>query len=114
MRAWMVGLGVATALMASPAAAASFDCARARAPDEIAICGDRALNDQDVRVALLLDISRHFVAMGRRGVIDDEQVAWLRGRHACGANRQCLTAAYAHRIERLQAVIGEVESHGPF
>jgi uncharacterized protein len=111
----VVGLAaVMAALAASPARAASFDCGRARAPDERAICADRALNDQDVRMALLLDLSRHFVAMGRRGVLDDEQVAWLRGRRACGANRQCLTAAYAHRIERLEGVIQEVEAHGPF
>jgi uncharacterized protein len=116
MRAWVLGLAAAAAVTgaATPGLAASFNCARARWPDERAICADRGLNDQDVRMALLLELSRHFVAMGRRGMIDDEQVAWLRGRRACGANRQCLSAAYAHRIARLQGVMDEVERHGPF
>ncbi len=103
-----------TGLWAPAAGAASYTCAKARTLDEKTICADRALNDQDVRMALLLDISRHFVAMGRRGQLDDEQTDWLRGRKACGANKQCLTAAYAHRIERLQGIIDEVAHHGPF
>jgi uncharacterized protein len=63
---------------------------------------------------LLFDISRHFVAMGRRGVLEDEQTAWIRGRRACGANRQCLGSAYNHRIARLEGVIDEIATHGPF
>ncbi len=94
--------------------AASFTCGKARAADERAICADRALNDQDVRMALLFDISRHFVAMGRRGQLEDEQTAWLHGRRECGANTQCLASEYAHRIARLQGVIDEVATHGPF
>lgn len=101
--------------LAAPAAqAASFACGKARALDEKTICADRALNDQDVRMALLLDVSRRFLAMGRRGQLDDEQIDWLRGRKACGANKQCLSAAYAHRLERLDGVIEEVAHHGPF
>jgi uncharacterized protein len=99
---------------AAPAYAASFDCAKARAADEKAICADRPLNDKDVRMALMYDLSRHFMAMGRRGVLEDEQTAWLRGRKACGANKQCLNGVYDHRIERLQGVLDEVSSHGPF
>ena len=102
------------ALTSGAAGAASFNCARAHAADERAICTDRALNDQDVRMALLFDVSRHLVAMGRRGELEDEQSAWLHGRRACGANRQCLISAYAHRIARLQGVVDGVASHGPF
>ena len=101
-------------LLAPAAGAASFNCAKAKTLDEKTICAERSLNDQDVRMALMLDISRHFVAMGRRGQLDDEQTDWLRGRKACGANKQCLATAYAHRIERLQGVIDEVAHHGPF
>jgi uncharacterized protein len=104
----------ALAVLAGPASAASFDCARAKAVDERAICADRTLNDQDVRMTLLFDISKHFVAMGRRGQLEDEQTAWLHGRHQCGANKQCLSAEYKHRIDRLQGVISDVASHGPF
>jgi len=99
---------------AGSAAAASFNCTKAKAEDERTICADRALNDQDVRLALLLDISKHLVAMGRRGQLEDEQIAWLHGRRQCGANRQCLNAEYAHRLQRLQGVIDDVASRGPF
>lgn len=115
MRGWILAAMLAAGFgSAAPAAAASFSCARPAALDEKTICANRPLNDQDVRMALLYDITRHLVAMGRRGVLEDEQTAWLRGRRQCGANLQCLNAAYAHRIERLQGVIDEVADHGPF
>ncbi len=108
-------LAVSAALFGAGAAeAASFNCARARAADERAICADRALNDKDVRMATTYQIAGHFLAMGRRGVLDDAQTHWLKGRHACGANRQCLNAAYDHRQAALQAVLDEVYTHGPF
>ena len=98
----------------SAVSAASFDCARARVADERAICADRTLNDKDVRMAQLYEIDGHFLAMGRRGVLDDEQSHWLKGRRQCGANRQCLNAAYDHRLGALQSVISEIYTHGPF
>jgi uncharacterized protein len=62
---------VALALLVSfvvfaPCDAASFNCARARSPDEMAICRDRALNDQDVRVAVLYEVSSIGRAPGSR------------------------------------------------
>ncbi len=112
----MIRLAILAAALAlaTTAQAASFDCARARAADEKAICADRALNDQDVRMKLMYDLSRHFVPMGRRGQIEDEQIAWLKGRRACGANKQCLAAEYDHRIAALQLVFDDVARHGPF
>jgi uncharacterized protein len=107
-------LAAALALTATGANAASFDCTRARAADEKAICADRALNDQDVRLKLMFDLSRHLVPMGRRGQIEDEQIAWLKGRRACGANKQCLAAEYDHRIAALQLIFDDVARHGPF
>jgi len=117
MRSAILALGVLIMGFLAPltvAGAASFNCARAKTLDEKTICSERALNDQDVRMALLLDISRRVLAMGRRGQLEDEQTDWLRGRRACGANTQCLSAAYAHRIARLEGVVDEVARHGPF
>ena len=106
---------LALALGAAPCAyAASFDCNRARAADERAICADRTLNDKDVRMAQLYQIDGHFLAMGRRGAMDDDQSHWLKGRRQCGANRQCLNAAYDHRLAALQSIISEIYTHGPF
>jgi uncharacterized protein len=46
--------------LASPASAAgpSFDCAKAKAPDEIAICGDEQLSQLDRLMAAAYDEAR--------------------------------------------------------
>ncbi|PZR32455.1 lysozyme inhibitor LprI family protein [Caulobacter segnis] len=102
------------AAAATPAAAASFDCGKARAADERAICANRALNDQDVRVDQLYGITRHLVPMGGRDAIIGEQRAWLKRRHACGANQACLTKSYDRRLVELNRVMERVYQQGPF
>jgi uncharacterized protein len=121
MRLSLVAAGIAILLAAGAALlapdhahAASFNCRFARLPDERAVCADLALNDQDVRMAQLYDITRRLVPMGTRGAIMDRQVAWLRQRQACGANRQCLANAYAGRIAELNQVMERVYGQGPF
>lgn len=102
-------------LSAGAASAASFNCARAATPDERAICADRALNDQDVRMALLYDIVRRLVPMGSRGAIMDEQARWLRLRRTCASSRPCLARSYATRIAQLNRVLEtRVYPNGPF
>ena len=102
------------ALGATPAAAASFDCRKARTADEKAICANRDLNDQDVRMDQLYGITRHLVPMGGRGAIMDDQRAWLAARKACGGNRACLARSYDNRIRQLNTVMDRVYSQGPF
>jgi uncharacterized protein len=97
------------------ASAASFDCGKARAPDERAICADRALNDRDVRMALLYQLDRRFLAMGGRGALMDQQQLFLRQRSACGAKTACLKTLYDRRIADLRAIIDkQVYPRGPF
>ena len=108
----MTAFGVLVA--ATTAQAASFDCGRARGADERAICADRALNDRDVTMSVMLKIAKGFVAMGQRGAIQDDQVAWLKARQACGADRLCLRRSYDGRIAEIQTVIDNAASHGPF
>ena len=97
-----VVLLLAAGLSAAPGAhAASFDCAKAKAPDERAICADAALGNLDSRLAGLLDLDEDTVAMGQRGDIQDEQTAWLSTRARCGANRACLHTRYEQRLKQL-------------
>lgn len=105
---------VLAAFAATPAAAASFDCGKARAADERAICANRALNDQDVRVDQLYGITRHLVPMGGRDAIIGDQRAWLKSRHACGANPACLARSYDRRLVELNQVMERVYRQGPF
>ena len=75
-------------LFAVPVAAhaARYDCTRARAPDEKAVCAHLPLNDKDVRMSVLYDINKHTLAMGGRGALQDAQQQWLRERRSCGQN----------------------------
>ena len=94
--------------------AASFDCAKARAPDEKAICANLALNDKDVRMSVLYDVNRHTLAMGGRGAMEDAQRQWLRDRKNCGANRACLNRAYDRRLGELERSLDRIYRNGPF
>lgn len=103
------------AALPAPAAAASFDCARAAADDEQAICRHRALNDRDVRMAVLYGLDLRLVPMGSRDAIRRDQTIWIRQRRACRADTACLARSYDRRIAVLQAVIDtRVYPHGPF
>ncbi|RVT89343.1 lysozyme inhibitor LprI family protein [Sphingomonas crocodyli] len=106
---------LALAAVATSASAASFDCARARSPDEKAVCASRALNDADVKMATLYALDLRFVPMGGRDHLHDEQRAFLTARKACTTDRACLGRLYTRRIATLQAIIDtRVYPHGPF
>ncbi|MGB3125365.1 MAG: hypothetical protein WBB95_16240 [Pseudomonas sp.] len=107
--------GMFMLLLSPVSSAASFDCAKAKAPDEIAICKHVSLNDQDVTMALLYDLNKHFMAMGGRGSLMDGQAEWLKQRRTCGSQVSCLSNAYTQRIGMLRSFIDErVMTKGPF
>lgn len=107
-------LALVVSAVALPAAAASFDCRKARAPDERAICANRDLNDQDVRLDQLYGITRHLVPMGGRDAIIGDQRAWLQARKSCGGNQACLARSYEGRLRQLNTVMERVYQQGPF
>jgi uncharacterized protein len=96
------------------ASAASFDCAKARAPDEKAICANMTLNDKDVRMSVLYEVNKRTLAMGGRGAMEDAQRQWLRDRKGCGANRACLNRAYDRRLSDLERSLDRIYRNGPF
>ncbi|MER2267371.1 lysozyme inhibitor LprI family protein [Methylobacterium oxalidis] len=99
--------------LGAPAAAASFPCEGAQAPDEKAVCADRALNDRDVEMAVRFEILKELLPMGGRGKLRDDQEVWLTERRACGADTACLTEAYVSRLKTLRAVFSEFAKQGP-
>jgi uncharacterized protein len=113
-RYWRVGLFVMVTLGSRAAFAASFDCNRARLPDEKAICASRQLSELDVEMSVRFQMLTGLVAMGTRGNMQDEQQAWLQSRKACGGNRACLLAAYRRRIAMLKDDYAHLASRGPF
>lgn len=100
--------------LAAPAQAASFDCRKAAAPDEITVCNDRDLSDQDVRMDTYFEIARGLVGMGQRGAMYDDHADWLKQRRACKADKACLRRVYAKRIKELRAILDAIKSRGPF
>jgi uncharacterized protein len=100
--------------LALPAQAASFNCARAHAPDERAVCASRALSEMDVEIAVRFETLIGLVAMGTRGDMGDEQRAFLAVRRRCGVNTACLDAAYRGRIAVLKSEYQKLKSRGPF
>ena len=110
------GAALALALAGLPAAAgaASFDCAKAAAPDEIAICASRALDDADVEMATRYDMLLQLLAMGAAGDLRDSQRAFLKSRAACGSDEACLTKAYSDRIAALKKGFAGIVAMGPF
>lgn len=88
--------------LANPAAAASFDCSRARGADEVAVCGTPSLSNLDSEMGgLWYAYSRVPMLMGGNGSRGDEARAFLDRRRACGRSVTCLTSAYRARIAEL-------------
>jgi len=92
-----------TLFLASPAAAASFDCGRARAADEVTVCRTPSLSALDSEMGgLWYAYSRVPMLMGGSGDRAGDARAFLDRRRACGASVACLTSAYRARIAALR------------
>lgn len=99
---------IATAFLAltTSAHAASYNCAKAKTPDEKAICANRSLSELDVKMAALFGVRMKLpMLMGARGAAQDEQRAFLTNRGYCGADAACIGAAYQQRIDEINAEI---------
>ena len=96
-----------------PCQAASFDCAKAGAADEKAICADRKLNEADMEMSVLYTQLKPLLGMGARGDMEDEQAAWLKRRAGCGIDQACLMKAYADRVEQLRRGLEALAKRGP-
>jgi len=94
------------ALAVSPALSASFDCAKATKPDEVAICDSTKLSDLDVEMTTLYRVRMEIpMLMGARGAAQDEQRAFLTKRETCGSRVACIEAAYTARNAQLGQTI---------
>ena len=105
---------VAALFLAVPAAAASFDCAGARAADERAVCASRNLSEMDVEMAVRFETLAGLAAMGTRGEMADAQRAFLASRRRCGGETACLGALYRGRITVLKNQYEALKQRGPF
>jgi uncharacterized protein len=94
------------AAVAGTAHAASYNCAKAKTPDEIAICDSGSLSELDVRMATLYGVRMSIpMLMGSKGAAQDEQRQFLTDRATCGGDNACIDSAYRQRIDELQQTI---------
>ena len=95
-------IGAAWLSAGSPARAASFDCAKAATPDEVATCADPRLSDLDRRLSAAFAEARSKAEADERAKVLADARASVARRQRCGADRTCLTAAYVGAIEDFQ------------
>jgi uncharacterized protein len=76
----------------------SFDCKKARAADEHAICADEKLAQMDQAVAIALSqVDKDSVKLARQTAYES-----LLDRHGCGANKLCIVDNQAQAVEILK------------
>lgn len=107
---------VALLFIASPAAAASFDCAKAASPLEKAICSSDEVSEQDDILAQAYQTALGGLSADAAGEVKAAQRTWLDyAAHSCSDDaqpitaaytddqKQCLAATYRDRIRDLEA-----------
>lgn len=91
------------ALQSSTVSAASFDCARAAKPDEIAICKAPDLSALDSEMGgLWFALRKVPMLMGSAGARMDDAQNFLQARTQCGGDLACLRKLYQARIAALK------------
>ena len=116
MRLLVASAAIALFAACSPARAASFDCAAAKAPVEKLICGDPELNDLDGRLGQAFQAARGPLDPKARDWLSKAQRGWLAARLGwCGvpasgsdaktsdAAKSCLAQLYRDRLSAFQS-----------
>ncbi len=85
------------------AATPSFNCAKARTADEIAICNDGGLAARDRQLSTLYGGVLARLDLDGQQRLAAAQKAWLQQRGQCGASVACIASAYDSRIRQLSA-----------
>ena len=83
----------------------SFDCAKARKPDEQAVCSDTALAAKDVRLSEVFGQYRARLAPDAQKQLLKGQATWLSLRGQCGPDIACVGRAYDERIRQIETLI---------
>ena len=81
----------------------SFDCARAAAPAEFAICANPRLAQLDAEMATAFAAAKSGAPARQQAQMDAQQLQWLRRRDACGADAACLERTMSGRRAQLPA-----------
>lgn len=77
----------------------SFDCKKAALPDEKVVCANPTLAALDLNMAANYRLARGIAKNPK--VLRESQESWLRQRHTCGSDIECLRKVYVGRIKEL-------------
>ena len=83
----------------------SFDCSKARKPDEMAVCSDAALAAKDVRLSEVFGQYRAQLAPDAQKQLLKNQATWMSQRGQCGSDIPCVGRAYDERIRQIETFI---------
>ena len=110
MRGYRLSIWMGAAILASSFALTasaqqihpSFNCQKARYPDEVAICGDDHLAQLDQAANIALgQVPKDSMKDAREGAIEQ-----LKSRHACGSNKVCI-------LDNQALAIDLIDGYGP-
>jgi hypothetical protein len=82
----------------------SFNCRRAKADDEIAICSDAGLAAMDRQLGQLYDSAMQTVSDPE--ALKRSESDWVITRHMCNSDIECLRHAYGERIGQFLGSLG--------
>lgn len=91
---------LAWAVTVTPAAAQSFDCAKARTRAEKMVCADRSIAELDEQLGRYYGAARDGNPPAA-SCLRTDQAAWLTSRREACADAACLKAAYLDRLAEL-------------
>lgn len=101
MTRYWLGVLLGVGWLPLSASAASYDCSRATAAAEIAVCDNPDLSGLDEEMASVYRTLLYQLPPRQATQLRDDQRSWLVARNSCGANVRCLRARYQERIARL-------------
>ncbi|EKS27831.1 MliC family protein [Afipia felis] len=84
---------------------AGFDCAKANAPIEKTICGDKTLAMLDREATRLLTLAREDAGVSQPNILKDQDI-WIKQRNECLSStdkERCLADSYVGRISALRS-----------
>ena len=106
MRRLLIAVGVSLSAPAAFAEGPSFDCDKAEAPDEIAICDSKLLSEFDSLLNFAYEDATAKSGKTKARAAAREGMA---ARSECGSDETCIMAAQVNLLTRLQELGADVE-----
>lgn len=106
-RIFSTGALFTSLLCATPAFAASFDCAKASTETEQAICNTPSLGELDSQLTANYKLAMSNLPASQLVQLRGSQLTWLKTRNACHAQEGCLKNSMEQRSKELTNLSGQ-------